>query len=59
MLYYKAKELQINLHSPALDHEYILTDDDKPQQTFIEEFSNLALNAVEFDSLFGTHQKVI
>ena len=61
MLYYKAKELQINLSSPLVhDQEYILTDDEpNPQQELVTEFEQLALNAVEFDTLFGTHQKVI
>lgn len=55
MLYYKAKELQINLRE-IQPEEYILTDDEpNPQIEMVQEFEQLAMNAVEFDSMFGTH----
>lgn len=57
-LYYSAKELQINFGQIPQPDEYILTDDE-PQHNVISDFEQIALNAVEFDSLFGTHQKII
>jgi hypothetical protein len=60
LLYYSAKELQINFSQIMPPDEYILTDDEPNQlNDMIRDFEQIALNAVEFDSLFGTHQKVI
>lgn len=36
-----------------------MTDEEPHPNTVIGDFEQIALNAVEFDSLFGTHQKII
>ena len=58
MLYYRAKELNISMELLFPD-EFILTDDEPAQPGIIAEFEHLARIAEEFDSLFGTHYKII
>jgi hypothetical protein len=54
-LYYRSKEINIDLSS--LEHQEVMDDD--PNFQVLSEFIKLSRVAVEFDSLFGTHQKVI
>ena len=55
-LYYYAKELQINLSQVAHPEEYILMDDEPSEKiNIVADFEEIALNAVEFDQLFGPH----
>lgn len=51
MLYYKAKELNINFE--------LMQPHDAAFSLMITEFEQLAKIAEDFDNLFGTHQKII
>ena len=54
-LFYKAKELNINLEKIPL----ATSSEDERNSGMIAEFEQLARIAEEFDTLFGTHQKII
>jgi hypothetical protein len=57
-LHYKAKELNLHVNqTQAMDN--IVSDDVPSTANSVSEFQAMAEIAVEFDSLFGTHNKVI